>query len=1072
MDEIMRAYAESGDVPASLRDDVAEGRTSLLALIKALGGPLTSEEDVQRTHAVALLGGIIRHLAARSDDHTHAQLTRQTVRVLTGFFCDKLADATAVADAASRRDTAAPVPASAPSSQLQAAEKRALESSRMLAEVVSALTALSSVGFRGTECVSRDAFSGDDARTTSKALFAAVEPRMYAQPLRHAMYVLVESLVSRHGDALALRPEGASEHPFVHDFTEFVSGEKDPRNLLLLFGIERALLSAWTLSAADAALFYDVVFCYFPITFRPPPNDPYGITPDDLKHALRACISATPAFATLAMPLLVEKLSASGGTAKLDTLATLRDALPVYGSGAAAARATDLWTYLRIEIMQPTDDETAQSAQDTLAVLLRVIYADAPSPHGLATDVLDECLAELADPKKPIARASMRAVHALISATSLTGAMSIRRVADAILTHGGGDSAQAQLELLAALLDGMLRAYRGERSYAGDGRPLDLVSESMLGLLVQSLYAGHGMPALHALVTAIQINELLDDEDIDMAVRAVDTVLLDATIPPAQRDHALAGVSSVFAAHPDAIERHTLPFLLAALPPTIDGADLPRVRLALVGLARICVAPELFPLLTTQLLAHLESACAVPASDEAEGYACGLFAAMQVCVQEKLREGHADVADYAPVVPLRIAELLVEGGAVASAPRVIRSASEAMAAFASELAADAQAEFASELHAVLGAAPLDARAPPAVRSLVAPLAAGTMPLAAAVAPPCGSGVALLDTLLTWIVDRESAPPAHDALQTHSACLLAYAAANKYAPADAFGAGAPATALLDAFWERATAPATRDARAYEALQMWVWIARALSARGMRTDMLDRLRSLFGTPRGRAAARALAALGARDDMLHRRNGFVARLLYKQRLFDELVPALVAQYRAAAGSAEVQHMCLVAIAAVLPALPEATLEEYMARLVPLLAHMLTVDDGRTKERAAEALLAAAKREIPTDVPPDGVPQPPPASPLTRAITEHLDSLVARLLDTLGDGASNTDGARSAALRVLGSLAALLPGEVLWKHRRGVARALAVPRRGIGDARRTVRAHAVDARDAWLRIGIPEST
>ena len=104
--------------------------------------------------------------------------------------------------------------------------------------------------------------------------------------------------------------------------------------------------------------------------------------------------------------------------------------------------------------------------------------------------------------------------------------------------------------------------------------------------------------------------------------------------------------------------------------------------------------------------------------------------------------------------------------------------------------------------------------------------------------------------------------------------------------------------------------------------------------------------------------------------------------------------------------------------------------------------------------------------------MPQPPPASPLTRAITEHLDSLVARLLDTLGDGASNTDGARSAALRVLGSLAALLPGEVLWKHRRGVARALAVPRRGIGDARRTVRAHAVDARDAWLRIGIPEST
>jgi hypothetical protein len=33
--------------------------------------------------------------------------------------------------------------------------------------------------------------------------------------------------------------------------------------------------------------FFDITFCYFPITFRPPPNDPYGITPDDLRIALR-----------------------------------------------------------------------------------------------------------------------------------------------------------------------------------------------------------------------------------------------------------------------------------------------------------------------------------------------------------------------------------------------------------------------------------------------------------------------------------------------------------------------------------------------------------------------------------------------------------------------------------------------------------------------------------------------------------------------------------------------------------------------------------------------------------------
>lgn len=32
---------------------------------------------------------------------------------------------------------------------------------------------------------------------------------------------------------------------------------------------------------------FDITFCYFPITFTPPPDDPYGISSDDLIVALR-----------------------------------------------------------------------------------------------------------------------------------------------------------------------------------------------------------------------------------------------------------------------------------------------------------------------------------------------------------------------------------------------------------------------------------------------------------------------------------------------------------------------------------------------------------------------------------------------------------------------------------------------------------------------------------------------------------------------------------------------------------------------------------------------------------------
>lgn len=56
-----------------------------------------------------------------------------------------------------------------------------------------------------------------------------------------------------------------------------------------------------------------MTFCYFPISFKPPPNDPYGITADDLKAALRGCMSASPYFGKMALPLFLEKFATAVG---------------------------------------------------------------------------------------------------------------------------------------------------------------------------------------------------------------------------------------------------------------------------------------------------------------------------------------------------------------------------------------------------------------------------------------------------------------------------------------------------------------------------------------------------------------------------------------------------------------------------------------------------------------------------------------------------------------------------------------------------------------------------------------
>lgn len=100
----------------------------------------------------------------------------------------------------------------------------------------------------------------------------------------------------------------AINNEFVYGFTQAMDGEKDPRNLMCAFKLVKDIIQHFDISAhievrhlADVQLsciqhvtyhvcaqdLFEVTFCYFPITFKPPPDDPYGITADDLKQSLR-----------------------------------------------------------------------------------------------------------------------------------------------------------------------------------------------------------------------------------------------------------------------------------------------------------------------------------------------------------------------------------------------------------------------------------------------------------------------------------------------------------------------------------------------------------------------------------------------------------------------------------------------------------------------------------------------------------------------------------------------------------------------------------------------------------------
>jgi DNA repair/transcription protein MET18/MMS19 len=103
---------------------------------------------------------------------------------------------------------------------------------------------------------------------------------------------------------------------FVFGFIHAMDGEKDPRNLLLAFQLCKLIVEHLDFTAYTEDLF-DVVFCYFPITFKAIPDDPLGLTIDDLKSRLRDVVAATPKFAPFAIPVMIEKLSSDSWSAKV-----------------------------------------------------------------------------------------------------------------------------------------------------------------------------------------------------------------------------------------------------------------------------------------------------------------------------------------------------------------------------------------------------------------------------------------------------------------------------------------------------------------------------------------------------------------------------------------------------------------------------------------------------------------------------------------------------------------------------------------------------------------------------------
>ncbi|KAI9598678.1 Dos2-interacting transcription regulator of RNA-Pol-II-domain-containing protein [Syncephalis fuscata] len=347
--QAVAAYWSQGMAAQAAEDIVVaintEENNSILLMIQALQPQLTSEQSSERIQGIELLNTVLD----KCDTH---RVTTSIARVLIEFYVNRL-------------DT----------------DEACLET--ML-----------------TGLLIFERFSTLETDQIEKIIVALLQLNVqrYPQTTRYVVFRLMDWLITNYASALASKSPSSLD--VVLGFIKIMDGEKDPRNLLLAFSVSQKLIQTFDVTQHAEELF-EILFCYFPITFRPPPHDPYGITADDLKLALRNSLAATPLFGPMALPMLIEKLSSSLGSAKKDALDTIAACAPIYGVTLLIEHFDTLWRLIQAEIFNAMDDSVTESACHTLrslaTVMSRANQEASPSPATLLLNAaLDTINSELA----------------------------------------------------------------------------------------------------------------------------------------------------------------------------------------------------------------------------------------------------------------------------------------------------------------------------------------------------------------------------------------------------------------------------------------------------------------------------------------------------------------------------------------------------------------------------------------------------------------------------------------------------------------------------------------------------
>ncbi|KAJ1910253.1 hypothetical protein IWQ60_010748 [Tieghemiomyces parasiticus] len=599
--------AGQGAALEEILTSITQGPDSLLTLVQGLESALTGDDASRRAKGVKLLATVIPRL-----DPPHAPPA--ALAFLVNFFCERLSDTPCVP---------------------------------WLLEGLHNVTR--APGFDSTAHANR----------IVGALLGDLHIQSYQQATRHTAFKLLQALLT---DAYlaTVRQSPSTAADLVPQFIQAMDSEKDPRNLMICFDLFPRVVEALADTTDHTEDLFEVVFCYFPITFKPPPGDALGITADDLKSALRRCITATPAFGPFAVDPLIDKLASSSGTAKLDALQTLGEAARVFALADFQPHLAELFGLVREEVSQSSDGARQLEGLRTLAALFAKlaegrdprtllsssdVATDRPTPYEALTPLIDDFIVQVGDAQWTKAVDSSRLLKGVTQSCLYNAILVCRLILPVLLTtHSQNladstagptisstltgtdeeDSDRARVEILRNLLDGTTTALRNIQNEAPT--PVDEASlrafwqpytEDIYHLLASFAhrFATRGPAdatlACGALLVAAVLPHAFDTTEIQGAFLVMHEVYLVAG--PVPRPELLACLHRLAKVHPEPVRDVTLDLYRPRMEPVQHASQLsPVLDLGLELLRKLGTVDQLARPYLEQLL--VPSLHALPAT--------------------------------------------------------------------------------------------------------------------------------------------------------------------------------------------------------------------------------------------------------------------------------------------------------------------------------------------------------------------------------------------------------------------------------------------------------------------------